>query len=72
MSDCEFIPTCPFFNDKLESKPAEAAALKIKYCRTNNLNCALYMVALALGKEKMPPDLYPNEKDRAFMVIAAG
>lgn len=72
MSDCEFIGACPFFNDKLENKPAEVEALKVKYCRTNNLNCARYMVAMALGKEKMPPNLYPNEKDRAYLVIAEG
>ncbi len=70
MSDCEFIGGCPFFNDKLENKPVEVEALKVKYCRTNNLNCARYMVAAALGKEKMPPNLYPNEKERAFIVIA--
>jgi len=72
MSDCEFMGGCPFFNDKLDDKPVEVEELKIKYCRTNNLNCARYMVAAALGKEKMPPNLYPNEKDRAFMVIAEG
>lgn len=72
MSDCEFIATCPFFNDKLENMPADTDALKVKFCRTNNLNCARYMVATALGQEKMPPNLHPDEKDRAFIVIAEG
>ena len=46
--------------------------MKEKYCRNNNLNCARYMVVNALGKEKMPAELYPHEKDRAYMVIAEG
>lgn len=72
MGACEFIEKCPFFQDKLENKPAEVEELKTKYCKENNLNCARYMVAHALGKEKMPPNLYPHEKDRAYIVIAEG
>lgn len=72
MAACEFIEKCPFFNDKLDNKPVEIEEFKNKYCKTNNLNCARYMVANAIGKEKMPPNLYPHEKDVAYMVIAQG
>ncbi|MBN1409496.1 MAG: hypothetical protein JW969_01535 [Spirochaetales bacterium] len=72
MAACEFIDKCPFFNDKLDGKQVEVDELKAKYCKDNNLNCARYMVANALGKEKMPPNLYPHEKDRAYQVIAEG
>ncbi len=70
MGECEFIGGCPFFNDKLNNKPEQVEELKEKYCKYNNLNCARYMVANALGKEMMPEELYPHEKQRAYLVIA--
>jgi len=70
MAECEFIEKCPFFQGKLADKPVEVEELKEKYCKSNNLNCARYMIANALGKEHMPPDLYPHEKDVAYRVIA--
>ncbi|MBN2736209.1 MAG: hypothetical protein JXR70_04450 [Spirochaetales bacterium] len=70
MAECEFINKCPFFHDKLENKPDSIQELKKKYCLDNNLNCARYMVAISLGPEKMPSNLYPHEKDRAYVVIA--
>ena len=72
MASCEFIERCPFFHDKLENKPDEVESMKKKYCLSNNLNCARYMVAHALGGPRMPPNLYPHEKVRAFEVIAEG
>lgn len=70
MSECEFIEECPFFQDKLVEKPVEVEELKEKYCRNNNLNCALYMIAQAVGKEKIPPHLSPDEKTIAYQIIA--
>jgi len=70
MAECEFIEKCPFFQGKLADKPVEVEELKEKYCKSNNLNCARYMIANALGKEHMPADLYPHEKDVAYRVIA--
>lgn len=70
MGDCEFINKCPFFNDQLGTKQEDIEEMKEKYCRRNNLNCARYMVANSLGTEQMPPDLFPHEKDRAYMHIA--
>lgn len=72
MGECEFIQRCPFFNDKLDNKPVEVDELKDKYCKNNNLNCARYMVANALGGDRMPSNLYPHEKERAYQVIAEG
>ena len=70
MADCELIKGCSFFNDELGNKPDSVEELKEKYCKTNNLNCARYMVANAIGKENMPSDLSPDEKVKAYMVIA--
>ncbi|MBN2655599.1 MAG: hypothetical protein JXR86_00960 [Spirochaetales bacterium] len=70
MGDCEFINKCPFFNGQLANMPDQVEELKEKYCRKNNLNCARYMVANSLGADKMLPDLFPHEKERAYMHIA--
>ena len=69
MSECELISTCPFFNGKLQGNAARIEDLKQKYCRSNNLNCARYMVANALGRDYMPPDLFPDQKERAYTLI---
>jgi len=70
MGDCEFIKTCPFFHDQLADKSDEVEEMKTKYCKNNNLNCARYMVVTTLGKENMLKDLFPHEKDRAYLHIA--
>lgn len=64
MGECEFMDGCAFFNgDRSEE-------LKEKYCRNNNLNCARYMIANAVGNEAVPDDLAPDQKDQAYMIIA--
>jgi len=70
MNECEFIEKCPFFQGKLAEKPVETEELKEKYCKNNNLNCARYMIVQAAGPEKMPEDLYPDEKIIAYQIIA--
>lgn len=70
MGVCEFISKCPFFNDELSNKPESVDEMKEAYCKNNNLNCSRYMVVNALGSEYMPPDLYPHEKQRAYLILA--
>lgn len=72
MLQCECLPTCPFFNDKMKEKTAMAQIYKDKYCLGGYKNeCARYIVRERLGKEKVPTDLYPNQKDIALKLIAA-
>jgi hypothetical protein len=71
MAQCECLSQCPFFNDKMKTRPATAQIYKTQYCLGgDNGNCARYMVRKALGKEKVPPDLYPNQIDRARQLIS--
>jgi len=70
MADCELLEGCVFFNDKMANMPATSELYKDQYCRENNLECARYMVFKALGREKVPLDLFPNMKDRAQEIIA--
>ncbi|HPC72374.1 MAG TPA: hypothetical protein PLB48_11250 [Treponema sp.] len=70
MNECEFSNQCPFFNNKSENMGADAESVKNSYCRGNNLHCALYMIASSLGTDKMPTNVLPAEKEKAFAIIA--
>jgi len=72
MADCECLPGCVFFNDKMQNMPAAANLLKKRLCRGDNAKCARHMVLSALGRAKVPPDLSPNQVDRATELIASG
>jgi hypothetical protein len=69
MPDCELLPRCPFFHDKMKDMPAVAEALKKRLCRGDKTGCARYMVVAALGKGTAPEDLFPNHVDRAQKII---
>ncbi|MBN1698014.1 MAG: hypothetical protein JW881_10910 [Spirochaetales bacterium] len=72
MADCECLGGCIFFNDKMGNMPSIASIMKQNYCKTNNSGCARYMVFKALGKEKVPGDLFPNNVEKAKQIIAKG
>ena len=69
MARCELIEKCIFFNDKMQGMPSTAATYKKIYCEQDFEKCARFMVAKALGREKVPEDLFPNQKDRAENII---
>lgn len=70
MQKCDLIDSCPFFNSQLKGEKEQIKSLKVKYCLRNNLNCARYMIFMALGRESMPAGLFPNQKDKAYEVIS--
>jgi hypothetical protein len=69
MADCELLEKCIFYNDKMKDAPATAEMFKKKYCRSDNSECARYMVFQALGREKVPPALFPNLTDEAKKIL---
>jgi len=69
MADCGLIQTCIFFNDKMADMPGMADLYKQRYCRTDNTTCARFMVFTALGRENVPPNLFPNDTSRAHEII---
>lgn len=69
MAECELIQGCIFFNDKMQNMPATADILKEKYCKDGYAACARYMVFKALGRPRVPPDLYPQQTEKAEKVI---
>ena len=70
MQECELIDKCPFYNNQLKGDIDQIDNMKEIYCRKNNLNCARYMVLIALGKESMPEELFPHQKERAYQIIS--
>jgi hypothetical protein len=72
MADCECLPKCPFFHDRMANMPAVASLLKTSYCKGDARSCARYQVFKALGPGKAPVDLYPNQIERVKAVIQAG
>jgi hypothetical protein len=71
MADCEMLPNCSFFNDLMRGMPKHAELFKELYCRGGKSICARYIVCRALGKEVVPPDLFPNEVSRADCIVEA-
>jgi len=71
MADCECLPKCPFFNDKMADKPATAGMMKKQYCQGDSSGCARHQVKVAAGSENVPADLYPSQTYRVKEVLSA-
>lgn len=65
MPECECLPKCIFFHDKMQDKPLTAEMMKKRLCLNEFELCARYRVFKALGRENVPGDLYPNQNERA-------
>ena len=72
MADCKLLEKCLFFNDKMPGDSAVGELYKTKFCKGDCSNCARFVVAIKLGREKVPTNLYPNMLDRANQLIAQG
>ena len=70
MADCESLPKCPFFNDKMASMPAAADLLKALFSRSDFATCARFRVAKALGAGAVPLDLYPTDAATVQALLA--
>lgn len=69
MPDCELLPTCIFFNDRMANMPSTSNVFKMMYCNDNFVKCARHMVREDAGKEAVPEDLFPNQQDRAKEIL---
>lgn len=64
MADCECVPKCPFFNDRMVNMPTLAETMKKKYCQGGFDQCARHIVFKVLGSPGVPLDLFPNQTER--------
>ncbi len=69
MADCECLPRCPFFNDRMAGMPVMADQMKKKYCQGEFDTCARHMVFKVKGSEGVPLDLFPNQTERVPELI---
>ena len=69
MADCECLPFCPFFNNRMANMPAMANLMKQNYCQDDFRACARYLVIKALGPAGVPADLFPNMAAEARSLI---
>ena len=69
MPRCELLDTCVFFRGQMAEMPDLAELQKKKYCLGDNSICARYRVCKRLGREKVPPDLFPIDMKRAEKII---
>jgi hypothetical protein len=70
LGECEYLQTCIFFNDQMILMPGTAGIMKYKYCKRSFETCARYVLVKALGRERVPSDLYPDEGSRAQKIIS--
>jgi len=71
MTNCELTDKCVFFNGHMANMPSTADMLKQMYCQKDFDKCARYMVVKAIGREKVPLDLFPNQTEKATTIIQA-
>lgn len=72
MGECELIAGCIFFNDKMANMPSMTSMMKSVYCKSDPDKCARLMIVKAIGREKVPADLFPNQTDKAREIISKG
>jgi hypothetical protein len=70
VAECECLPKCPFFNDKMQNMPSLTSMMKKRYCLEDSSECARHIVFLVLGSEKVPADLYPSQAERAREIVS--
>jgi len=70
MANCEIYDSCPYAQGQVNGREDERDTLLEKYCNASSLHCARYMIHSTLGAENVPADLFPDEKDKAYLVIA--
>jgi hypothetical protein len=71
MAECECLPKCAFFHDRMASKPATAQIMKNQFCLGDCTNCARHLVFAAVGGQFVPADLFPSQTDRVAAIISA-
>ena len=70
MTNCELLPGCLFFNNKLKNMPKLVETMKRLYCLWNYMQCARYRVSSTLSIKEVPEDLFPCDTIKAKIIIA--
>ncbi len=71
MADCEILQDCIFFNGTMSNMPGTSSLFRDNYCQGSSSACARFVVWKALGRARVPRDLFPNQADRARDIVGA-
>ena len=71
MARCDVTENCIFFYDLMAEMPLSANIYKKIYCAENSQNCARYIVRQSLGKDGVPLDLFPHQKNRIDEILCS-
>jgi len=69
VANCKFLEGCRFYQGKMDIDSAIGQMYKKRYCEGEWNECARFRVAIALGREKVPVDLFPNMRERADKIL---
>jgi len=72
MAHCEWIHECPFLANRHILIEAMREIYLSKYCQHEFHKCARYLVYKSLGPDKVPLNMFPNQRDRAQKIIDTG
>lgn len=70
MDNCPRVSICRFYPQHAEANPKLAEEFRSRYCTGNYLSCARYSVAKALGHDRVPDTLQPNNYAEARRLAA--
>ncbi len=70
MAKCSLLAGCLFFNGKMQIDSGLGALYCQRYCLGDSSNCARYLVATKVGRERVPENLFPNMTDKAREIIS--
>lgn len=68
MAHCELTGTCKYFDRRTRSSHR---AYIDTFCNQDNYLCARYLIACSLGRDAVPDDLRPEDKQQAFTLMRA-
>ena len=69
MSDCELLKGCLFFDDKLKNMLKASDMMKKMYCKWLYTKYARYKIAIAMGRNAVPKDLFPGDHKRSSEIL---
>lgn len=71
MAVCEFKRECVVFSEVLDRMPHTAMRYREHYCSASPHECARFRLARALGSDRVPASLLPNQDSVAQNILMA-
>lgn len=66
---CDRLEICASFRTEMKRLPAMMHVIQDKYCAGDSQLCARKLIAVSMGAQGVPDDLYPNDMGRAARLL---